>query len=295
MENVQNVLLIVNPNAGNSPKDDLISFIDKEANQRNFTFTLYNTKSEKKNKPSVEELLLDKKFDRVLIAGGDGTIHKMIPLLLKHKIPVGIFPEGSANGLATNLNLPSDYRDLLDIALDTHFINLDALQINEWWSIHIADFGVNAELIKNFKGTPVRGLLGYVIQSIPTLINSEYPFNFEISTQGKTYIKKGVVLAIANGIKYGTGATINPEGKLNDGNFEIVIFKNLDAIEIIKTLTNKHTLNADFAETISTKEATIVCKEAVPFQSDGEYMGKVKQVTVSVLRDKLRVAVPKSA
>ncbi len=171
---------------------------------------------------------------------------------------------------------------------------LDVLKINNDICIHISDFGVNAELIKNFEEGTIRGKIGYALKTIPTLLNTAYPFTFEIKANGITQTKEGAVLAIANAMKYGTGATINPEGKMDDGLFEIIIFKNLNIIDIIKTLTNINTLDPDFAEVISTSKAEIICKSPVPFQIDGEYLGEIKKLNVSVLKRKIAVLVPEN-
>jgi diacylglycerol kinase family enzyme len=157
--------------------------------------------------------------------------------------------------------------------------------------LHIADFGINAELIKNFQNSSIRGKLGYLLHSIPTLIKCEYPFEFEIEANGKHIVRKGVLLAIANAKKFGTGANINPSGKLNDGLFELIIFKNLNFVEIFKTLNNQIFLDPEFAEIISTSSAQINCKTPVSFQIDGEYIGEISKVVAAIGAFKLEIAV----
>lgn len=291
MNNISKILFVVNPTAGNTDKEPLIDFVSQSLEKQGIKLHIYKTTGDE-DKKSIAALLKKKSFDRVLVAGGDGTVQKMASLLIDLQIPMGIFPEGSANGLAYNLNLPDTHEEQLEVALFGKILNLDVLKMNENLCIHIADFGVNAELVKNFEEGSIRGKLGYVLKSIPTLLNTEYPFDFEIKANGTLLKKEGAVLAIANALQYGTGATINPDGKMDDGKFEIIIFKNLNVIGIIKTLTNKNILDPDFAEVISTDQAEIVCKSPVPFQIDGEYLGELKKLNVSVLKQKVAVMVP---
>src|SRR5690606_13317569 len=101
----------------------------------------------------------------------------------------------------------------------------------------------------------------YLLQSIPTLLHSGSPFHFTIETEMETVEKSGVLLAIANANKFGTGATINPDGKMNDGKFEVLVFKNLDVIEIVKTIQEKPELSPDFVEIITTEKVQITAKK----------------------------------
>jgi diacylglycerol kinase family enzyme len=82
--------------------------------------------------------------------GGDGTI-KLVAQLIHNKIPIGILPAGSSNGLATDLDLPIDINRALEIAIGNNIKCIDTLNINDQMGLHISDMGMNAELIKGYK------------------------------------------------------------------------------------------------------------------------------------------------
>tara|TARA_R110000850_G_scaffold268138_1_gene399465 strand:- start:58708 stop:59592 length:885 start_codon:yes stop_codon:yes gene_type:complete len=294
MNTIREILFVINPKAGNTDKEELLGFVEQFIKSQDIRLVTYKTVG-KYDDHAITVLIKQHSFDRIFVAGGDGTIQMMAGILMDYNIPLGIFPEGSANGLALNLNIPNTTEEQLKVALSENIINLDVLRMNDDICIHIADFGVNAELIKNFEEGSIRGKIGYALKSIPTLLNTDYPFTFEIKANGMTQTKEGAVLAIANAMKYGTGATVNPDGKMDDGFFEIIIFKNLNIIDIIKTLTENNNLDPDFAEVISTNNAEIICKSPVPFQVDGEYMGEITKLDITVLKKKIAVAVPESA
>ncbi|UJH92002.1 hypothetical protein LZ575_05090 [Antarcticibacterium sp. 1MA-6-2] len=191
-----------------------------------------------------------------------------------------------------NLNLPSSPQEQIEVALDANVKGMDIILINDEYCLHMSDFGVNAELIRKYEHSKIRGKIGYFLNSIPTLVQSNYPFQFQIKANGQVLQKEGILLAIANAKSYGTGATVNPNGKIDDGFFEILVFKNFDFLEILKTLRNEVELNPDFIEIISTQNARISCKNPVAFQVDGEYIGKRKFVEVSILPHKVKIASP---
>ncbi|WP_203292650.1 diacylglycerol/lipid kinase family protein [Luteirhabdus pelagi] len=291
MNSKKTILLVVNPVSGGEDKTDLICDVEVEVDRNNKRFVVFETTGENDAK-KLEKELSDETLERVLVAGGDGTIKLVASVLEGKDIPIGILPAGSANGLATHFQIPEERKQQIEIALGDHFIAMDRLKLNDQICLHVADLGINAELIKNYEESQIRGKLGYLLQSIPTLIDCEYPFQFSIEAEGQKWEKEGVLLAIANARKFGTGATINPDGKINDKKFELVLFKKLDIIEIIKTVRDKVKLDPEFAETISTDKAVIRTDGSIPFQIDGEYLGTVDKVEILVCPDPLEVAVP---
>lgn len=286
------ILLVVNPISGGYEKSTLIASVKTESENRNFNLKIYETCG-KKDKESIDAIIKEIKPSRILVAGGDGTISMVAQCVLGTDICLGILPAGSANGIAVNFNLPQSLPEQIEIALSDCTMKVDALYINDRFCLHIADLGINAELIKNYETSGIRGKFGYFLQSFPTLFNSDSPFHFSVETEEETFEETGILLAIANANKFGTGATINPNGKMNDGKFEILIFKSLDFIEIFKTIYDEPEMSPDFVRVISTSKAQISATKKIPFQIDGEFLGEIDKATVNIEKEAILVAVPK--
>src|SRR5690606_2435569 len=86
--------------------------------------------------------------DRIICAGGDGTIKLVAEALQSRKIPVGIIPAGSANGLATNLGIPATLQEQIKNALGDTLNEIDIILLDNEVCLHMSDFGLNAELIR---------------------------------------------------------------------------------------------------------------------------------------------------
>lgn len=284
------ILLVVNPISGDRDKSELIRQVEQTVRPHHPLEIYITTGTD--DQARITNLLNTFPARRVLVAGGDGTIKLMAEALRNHETALGILPTGSANGLARSLNLPSLPHEALTVALGNHFQKTDALCINNELCLHISDLGLNAELIRHYEAGNVRGKLGYALQTIPTLMSSNMPFTFDVTVDQGSYCRQGILLALANAQKYGTGATINPGGKIDDGKFEVLVFKKLDVLEIAKTLQEEVRLDSDFAESFSTTHAVIRCQQPVPFQIDGEYCGEVQHLDVSILPHHLNIAVP---
>tara|TARA_R100000935_G_C2836293_1_gene168300 strand:- start:1475 stop:2368 length:894 start_codon:yes stop_codon:yes gene_type:complete len=290
MEPKNKILLVVNPISGSFDKANLIKTVEMELAKLNVSLHVYETKGEE-DENAISNLIKEHRPERLLVAGGDGTIQLVAKVLKDFDLTLGILPAGSANGFAINLDLPDNLEDQIKVAMGFNTFIIDTLELNEEMCLHISDLGINAELIRHYEHSSIRGKFGYFLQSFPTLFKSNYPYKFNIEANSHNYEKKGVLLAIANANKFGTGANINPNGKLNDGKFEILIFKRLNIFQIIKTLFKNPKLDSDFVEAISVEEALITSKKPIAFQIDGEFIGKRKKVKVKISDIKLKVAV----
>lgn len=282
-------LIVLNPISGDNDKtavlDQLVQAIEDK-----YQFELYRTTGEG-DKEAVEKCIASLCPERILAVGGDGTIKLIAEALGEQKIPIGIIPAGSSNGLATDLDLPLNIEEAIKTALGSKTILVDTLCIDGSLGLHISDLGINAELIEKYSEGKIRGHFGYIINAVPTLFNSDYPYTFHIECNGEVKTVQGIMLAFANSRKFGTGAMVNPTGRIDDGKFEVLLFKKLDPIEILKTLTKSEDLDQDFVETIPTTRVQVTCEKPVSFQIDGEYYGKKKEILAEIIPENLEIVI----
>ena len=288
----KNILMVVNPISGDMDKAEFTETARLFAEKEGMDFFVYETTGTNDD-VSIREACEKHNPYRVLVAGGDGTIKMVADALQDFDVVLGILPAGSANGLSVDLNLPSTLEENLNIAFNNNFMEMDMVCINEVKSLHLSDLGLNAQLVKNYEESSTRGMMGYALQAITTLSEQEEPFTATITTNNRTIETVARMIVIANSQKYGTGVTINPNGKMNDGKFEIVILKNLDLLVFGKIITGNMPLDsADDVEIISTDKATITTTTPVSFQIDGEYIGKETKLDIHILHKQMKVAVP---
>lgn len=284
-------MMIVNPVSGAIDKSDFVLAAERFAHQENFNFVSYET-SGLDDASGIRALFKQYKPERVIIAGGDGTIKLAADALENEEVIFGILSAGSANGLATDLGLPKDLEESLFVAFQNNFIAIDTIVINGNKSLHLSDIGLNALLIKNYEHSAIRGKLGYAMQAINTLIEDDEPFHAVINANGEQIECDARMIVIANSQKYGTGVVINPGGLMNDGFFELIILKNLDLLVLGKIITGNMPLDTGDVEIISTDKATIRTNVPVNFQIDGEYFGSEMKLDISVSSKKIKVAIP---
>ena len=113
-----------------------------------------------------------------------------------------------------------------------------------------------------------------------------------METADEKITREAFMIVLANASKYGTGAVINPEGSINDGFFELVILKRINMATTLKMLVNPGPYNTKHIEIFKCKTVNIHTKRKVPFQIDGEYIGKVKDIRASISHRSLQVILP---
>ena len=286
----KNVILIVNPVSGGIDKSELIETVALFTANRNKNFVLFET-SGADDISKIKEFYQRFQPERIIIAGGDGTIKLVAEALEGEDIIFGILPAGSANGLATDLGLPKTIGESLVVAFQDNFMEIDVVVINGVKSLHLSDLGLNAELIKNYENSAVHGKWGYALQAFNTLMDREAPFVATIKANGKTLQCEARMIVIANSQKYGTGIVINPHGVMNDGKFELIVLKNLDLVVFGKIITGNMPIEPEDVEIISTDEAIITTNNPVSFQIDGEYLGQKTELNIAIAPSKIKVAI----
>jgi diacylglycerol kinase (ATP) len=285
-------LFVLNPAAGAGfDKTDILQKL-KEI-RSDIQLTTIETTGEN-DASLLNEAMNGNTWDAVLVGGGDGTVNMVAKILYDQSIPLGIVPLGSANGLATCLDI-FDVDDAIDAIRSGYTKAMDVLKINNELCLHLSDFGFNAGLVKRFDEGDERGILAYFASSLEEFSEMR-PYHFEIKIEEEPVHTVAKMLVIANGDRYGTGAVINPDGKIDDGVFEIIALNPEGLSEMVALSVDffRGTIHqSPFVKIWKAKRAEISNPDNAPFQIDGEVMDETHQISVRSENGVLPVFVPK--
>lgn len=291
MQGHSKILFVINPVAGGKVKHDwevAIREFFKEVPGAIEFFLLTGS-----NDATSVKFYMEKIQPEVVVAiGGDGTVKMLATLLVGSNIKLGIIPAGSANGLATELNIPLHVQEAIEIILKGRCVPLDAICINKKdICLHLSDAGLNALLVKYFDQYKGRGMWGYA-RSLMKMFWQKKKFKVAIKTEENNYSRQAYMVVLANAEKYGTGAVINPEGSVADGKFEIVVVRKIHLVEIWKAIMARKNFDPKRIEIIKAKNVTLHFSRKSPFQIDGEYMGRIKSLQAEIIPAAVKVMLP---
>jgi len=290
---LKKILIVINYSSGVGAAKAFHDRIELVAQKNDLQYEVYQTTG---NNDHVELKRLIKKHkpEIVFAVGGDGTVNMVASELVNTGIILGIFPAGSANGLAYNLGISNDVENVISNYLFREPKLLDVIKINnKHFCFHLADIGVNARIVSRFEKEGSKGMLGYGKHLIKEMSGKKNWFSFYINIPGfKRRKMKAEMLVFANAKSYGTGASINPTGKLNDGKFEIIILRPYPwwfVFTFIYAVFTGKLHRMKYIKVYSVTQAKIELNKAYEMQIDGEIFPGVKTIRAEIMPGALKV------
>lgn len=160
--------------------------------------------------------------DAVVICGGDGTLMRALPAILKADLPLGVLPLGTANDLARTLGVPDDLEAAADVIAAGALRRIDVGSVNGHPFFNVASIGLSVDLARSLTPALKRrwGRLGYAVAAMKVLARARR-FSAWISEAGKTTRVKSMQIAVGNGRHYGGGNVIEADAAIDDGHLDL--------------------------------------------------------------------------
>jgi len=286
------ILFIANPVSKIIKKKNTESYISGFSDKYYFKWEIYYTEISG-NQLKIRKKIQEYQPDIVVAAGGDGTINQVASQLIGSNIELGIIPGGSANGLAYNLGIPFGFEEALQLILNSDSKPIDVIELNERnYCLHLSDIGINARIVNRFEKEGSKGLLGYGKQMIKELLSKRIVFSFNLITPGLNKRFRAEMLVIANARSFGTGAIINPVGRLDDGLFEIIIIRPYPwwvLLHLLKMFFFGKIDNLKYIKVIKTSWAEIKFERPQDLQADGEIVKGVEALNIKIIPSAVKV------
>ena len=244
-------------------------------------------------------IAIERKYDVVIAAGGDGTIYEVINGLADAEVrpKLGIIPTGTTNDFARAIHVSRNVEKAVDIITEGHTMPIDIGKMNEKYFINIAGGGRLTELTYEVpsKLKTMLGQLAYYLKGIE-MLPSIRATEVSIEYDGKLFEGEIMLFLVANTNSVGGFERLAPDASLNDGMFTLLILKKLNLADFIRivslTLRGEHTNdpNVIYAKANRIK---VTAKDKMMLNLDGEYGGLAPAEFVNLYRH-FDVFVPQS-
>jgi|SRR5215469_10931925 len=181
--------------------------------------------------------------DLAVVFGGDGTIHRFLPQLLRAKLPILLVPCGSGNDLARALSI-SSAQIAVDLARNFVTGNTIVREIDVGIIVNkyghetpfccVGGVGLDAKAAEFANEMPrwLRGNGGYLLGMARALLQAP-SLRLRICTDGREIAQQSYLFSFANTPSFGGGLRITPHAKLDDGTLDCVLVKKMGRLKLI--------------------------------------------------------------
>jgi YegS/Rv2252/BmrU family lipid kinase len=234
--------------------------------------------------------------DLIFVWGGDGMVQRCVDVVAGSDATVAIIPAGTANLLATNLGVPSDIEQAVEIGLSGRSRRIDVGRINGERFAVMAGAGFDARMIGDADGTLKDrfGRLAYVWTGAKHM--REKPFRAKIKVDGaRWYEGDASCILLGNVGKLFGGVQAFEDARPDDGVLELGVVSADGVREWAGTVARAVVGNAASSpHAFTTKAHTVRIKldRKVLYEIDGGDRKKVRTLRIEVEPEAVQICVP---
>jgi YegS/Rv2252/BmrU family lipid kinase len=240
---MKTIVFIINSNHSISSLNQRI--INACEQQSEFTTNTYFTKHPK-HAFEIAKQAANENTNVIVAVGGDGTIHETLNGILSvqsHKSLLAILPNGTGNDFMRTRQHFKNPEQFLHAVLSNKSESIDIGKITSSSAIHyfinIADIGFGGAVIHTLtkQRKVVGGKLAYSLAILKTFFTYKKSV-LKISAPDFMHESATFMAIFCNGSIFGSGLTIHPDAKANDGQLNLVIIGNISLLDYLRYLPN---------------------------------------------------------
>lgn len=215
-------------------------------------------------------------FERIIAAGGDGTVNEVVNGIAGTDAVLGLLPLGTMNVFASELGLPSgDLARCWQITQDEGTRLVDLPSANGKHFVQLAGVGLDAQVVQETSAAFKRsfGPLSYIVSAAQ--IAARQPPQLRIESEQAT-TEEGSFVLVGNGRLYGGPFPFFKQAVIDDGLLDVLVFKRLNYLQMIRYLQDvvfSSQITSPEVEYFQTTALRVSSPEDVPVEIDGELIG----------------------
>jgi len=278
--------IIVNPVAGRGAGERAISQIERVLSGYGLDFDLVRTERPWHAADLAQEAVAAG-YDGVVAVGGDGTANEVLNGLMRTKqagagrCVMGMLCVGRGNDFAYGVGIPTDLEAGCQALAQGHWRTIDVGRVvgglypqGRYFGNGI---GIGFDAVVGFeavKMTWLHGFLSYLVAVLKTVFLYYKAPLTTIEYDGQTITQPSLMISVMNGRRMGGGFMMAPQGKPDDGLFDLCIAREVSRARIFGLIPHFMRGTQATQEPIRTGRARRVVVTAVegvlPAHADGE-------------------------
>jgi len=289
--------LIYNLNSSSGRKSKFISRVLSKLKENN-SVDYFETKTIDQAKKIFKDFN-QKNYDRLIVAGGDGSVSFAINELIKNNFDfkddfaIGYIPAGTANLLQAELSMNKKVDDIVNVLVSNNYKSSNLVKINDNYFFLMAGIGWDAKIVHSIN-SKIKKILGKVIFGIKGFQYFLFMNNkkLNVAFDGEFYQADWI---LSSNTKYYAGHHKINKTNIFEDKLVTYIFKDLTRISLLYSIF-LIILNGDLSKnknviTTYSQNITINGNDLIPVQIDGDNFGSYKKIHLNLSNKKVNFLV----
>jgi diacylglycerol kinase (ATP) len=237
--------------------------------------------------------------DVVLAAGGDGTVMACVSALAGSQTPLAVLPSGTGNLLATNLGLPGDLADAVEVTLRGRRRRVDVGALDDDRFVVMSGIGFDAAMLRDADPSMKSrlGALAYVLSGLRQLRRRSTDYRIALDDSPPFHrLAQGVL--IGNLGRLQGGLEVLPDAEPDDGVLDVGVLLTRSLLDWLKLAgrvlmrRGRDGANGPPLELFRAERVEIDCSRPQPIERDGDTAPPRRHLAVRVVPSALTLCVP---
>lgn len=289
--------LIYNLNSSSGRKSIFINRILSKLKE-NISVDYFETKTINQAK-KIFKNFNQKNYDRLIVAGGDGSVSFAINELIKNNFnfkddfAIGYIPAGTANLLQAELSMNKKVDDIVNVLVSNNYKSSNLVKINDNYFFLMAGIGWDAKIVHSIN-SKIKKILGKIIFGIKGFQYFLFMNNkkLNVTFDGQFYQADWI---LSSNTKYYAGHHKINKTNIFEDKLVTYIFKDLTRISLLYSIF-LIILNGDLSKnknviTTYAQNITIDGNDLIPVQIDGDNFGSYKKIHLNLSNKKVNFLV----
>ena len=289
--------LIYNLNSSSGRKSKFINRILSKLKE-NISVDYFETKTINQAK-KIFKNFNQKNYDRLIVAGGDGSVSFAINELIKNNFDfkddfaIGYIPAGTANLLQAELSMNKKVDDIVNVLVSNNYKSSNLVKINDNYFFLMAGIGWDAKIVHSIN-SKIKKILGKIIFGIKGFQYFLFMNNKKLNVTFDDQFYQADWILSSNTKYYAGHHKIN-KTNIFEEKLVTYIFKDLTRISLLYSIF-LIILNGDLSKnknviTTYAQNITIDGNDLIPVQIDGDNFGSYKKIHLNLSNKKVNFLV----
>jgi len=213
-------------------------------------------------------------YDAVVAAGGDGTVRLTATQLLGSKTSLGILPMGSVMNIARMLGISRDLEEAAATIEAGRTRRIDIGTCGDEPFFESASVGMNAAIFKQVQQADEGDYRG-IARALRTAFRYR-PARMVVELDEGTFRTRAMMITVSNGPYTGAGFTVAPDARVDDGHFDISVFRHFSKLDLIRhfgSIAFGRRAYSPHVRTYRSRRVRIDGSRPLPARADSEDLG----------------------